>query len=129
MIYELAHIVKEKFGFIWETLECGNACIFGIMHRKGLKQVPQILSEVSNDTFTIRMTKEGDAQKLAKFFKEQPEENSLGRVDPVSETFVINEELNSIVKDLDNVISEWKDNDESVNGDLSSIDVDDILKD
>ena len=66
---------------------------------------------------------------MNKILKEQPEENSLGRVDPVSETFVINEELNSIVKDLDNVISEWKDNDESVNGDLSSIDVDDILKD
>lgn len=68
-------------------------------------------------------------QYMNKILKEQPEENSLGRVDPVSETFVINEELNSIVKDLDNVISEWKDNDESVNGDLSSIDVDDILKD
>ena len=63
-------------------------------------------------------------QYMNKILKEQPEENSLGRVDPVSETFVINEELNSIVKDLDNVISEWKDND-----DLSSIDVDDILKD
>lgn len=74
MIYELAHIVKERFGFIWEAMEWGNACLFGIMHRKGLKQVPQILSEISNDTFTIRMTEERDAQKLAKFFSEQPEE-------------------------------------------------------
>ena len=74
MIYELAHILKEKFGFIWEAMEWGNACLFGIMYRKKLKQVPQILSEVSNDTFTIRMTEEEDAQNLAKFFSEQPDE-------------------------------------------------------
>lgn len=72
MIYELAHLVKDKFGFLWKTIEWGNETLFCIKYKKELKDVPAILVEVSNDTFTIRMTKDEDAPKLAKFFSEQP---------------------------------------------------------
>lgn len=74
MLYEIAHVVKDKFGFLWEAVEWGNAEAFALMHKKGLNDIPEILKEVSNDTFTIRMTEEDDAPKLAKFFSEQPED-------------------------------------------------------
>ena len=74
MLYELAHIIKDKCGFLWETVEWGNATMFAFIHRKEMVDIPAILDKVSNDTFSIRMTEDGDAHKLAKFFSEQPEE-------------------------------------------------------
>lgn len=74
MLYEIAHIIKDKFSFLWDAIEWGNAEAFALMHGEGLKDVPEILKEVSNDTFTIRMAEENDAPKLAKFFSEQPED-------------------------------------------------------
>lgn len=74
MLYEIAHIIKERFGFLWEAVEWGNAMLFGLIHRGGLKDVPEILKQVSNETFIIRMTVDEDAPMLAKFFREQPEE-------------------------------------------------------
>lgn len=73
MLYELAHILKEKCGFLWDTVEWGNAALFGMIHQGVLKDVPTILKKVSNDTFSIRLTEKNDAPKLAKFFEEQPE--------------------------------------------------------
>lgn len=74
MLYEIAHVVKNKFGFIWDALEWGNETLFALQHSKGLKDVPEILKKVSNETFTIRLTNDEDAHKLAKFFAEQPED-------------------------------------------------------
>lgn len=74
MLYEIAHVIKDKFAFLWEAVEWGNATLFGLMHRGGLKDVPEILKQVSNETFIIRMTVDDDAPVLAKFFSEQPEE-------------------------------------------------------
>jgi len=74
MLYEIAHVVKDKFGFLWEAVEWGNEQLFCFQHRKGLKDVHEILKGVSNETFTIRLTEDSDAPKLAKFFAEQPKE-------------------------------------------------------
>lgn len=74
MLYEIAHVLKDKFGFLWEAVELGNEKLFVLMHKDSLKDIPEILKEVSNETFTIRMTDEADAPKLAKFFSEQPED-------------------------------------------------------
>lgn len=74
MLYEIAHVLKDKFGFLWEAVELGNEKLFVLMHKDSLKDIPEILKEVSNETFTIRMTDESDAPKLAKFFSEQPED-------------------------------------------------------
>lgn len=73
MFYELAHFIKDKCSFLWDTVEWGNATLFGMQYKKELKGIPTILKSISNDTFTIRMTEESDANKLAKFFAEQPE--------------------------------------------------------
>lgn len=73
MFYEFAHFIKDKCGFLWDAVEWGNASIFALYYRKEMQGIPQILNGISNDTFTIRMTEEADANKLEKFFAEQPE--------------------------------------------------------
>ena len=74
MVYELAHFIKDKISFVWDAVEWGNALFFGWFHNKGLKNIPQILAEISNESYTIRMTNDEDASRLVKFFNEQPDE-------------------------------------------------------
>lgn len=74
MLYEIAHVVKNKFYFLWEIVECVNELVFSLLHRNTLKEVPRILEGMRNDTFTIRLTNDDDAPKLARFFAEQPDE-------------------------------------------------------
>lgn len=73
MLYELAHFIKDKCSFLWDVVEWGNASLFALQYREKLKDIPQILEGISNDTFIIRITEESDANKLEKFFAEQPE--------------------------------------------------------
>lgn len=72
MLYEIAHVVKDKCSLLWDIFEWINSQIFYSLHKKSLKQIPILLKEISNDTFYVRMTTEDDASKLAEFFKEQP---------------------------------------------------------
>lgn len=74
MIYELAHVIKEKFSFIWGVLEWGNEVLFVLRHKKALKEIPRLLVDINNDTFSVRLTENADAPKLARFFSEQPQE-------------------------------------------------------
>lgn len=48
MLYELAHVIKERFGFLWDAIEWGNAEVFAFMHRKGMKRIPELLTEFSD---------------------------------------------------------------------------------
>ena len=73
MIYELAHLIKDKCSFLWGAVEWGNSSLFALQYRTKLKGIPRILEGISNNTFTIRMTRESDAKKLELFFAEQPE--------------------------------------------------------
>lgn len=74
MLYEVAHFIKDKFSFIWNAVEWGNETIFTLQHKKGLKDIPEILRKVSSDTLTVRQTKDSDVAPLVTFFAEQPEE-------------------------------------------------------
>ena len=73
MLYKLAHILRDRFGFIWNLVEWGNALVFALTHKAALKKIPAILQECSG-TYTLRMVEPADAPALAKFFAEQPEE-------------------------------------------------------
>ncbi len=73
MLYKLAHILRDKFGFIWNLIEWLNAFVFAMMHKKQLAQIPDILKKFS-DKFTLRLASSTDAKKLAEFFAEQPED-------------------------------------------------------
>lgn len=73
MLYELAHFIKDKCGFLWDAVEWGNAFMFALRYKKKLREVPQVLESICNDTFIIRMTEKTDVEKLVTFFTEQPE--------------------------------------------------------
>lgn len=72
-LYSIAHRVQAGMPWLWDVVEWGNASVFALQHRKGLKALPQLL-ERHSDRFTVSEVVVGDAEKLAKFFAEQPEE-------------------------------------------------------
>lgn len=73
MLYKFAHILRDKFGFLWNIIEWCNALVFALTHRAALKKIPGILEECSGQ-FTLRVAAPADAAPLAAFFAEQPEE-------------------------------------------------------
>lgn len=74
MLYKLAHILRDKFGFLWNLIEWGNAFVFALTHKSALNRIPAILKECSGQ-YTLRMAECADAAPLAQFFAEQPEES------------------------------------------------------
>lgn len=73
MLYEVAHIIKTKFGFIWNMIEWGNTAVFSLMKRKQMREVPSVLSGCS-DIYEIRVADETDVEELVTFFANQPKE-------------------------------------------------------
>ena len=73
MLYKLAHILRDKFGFLWNIIEWCNAFVFALMHKSALQKIPRILQECSGQ-FTLRLAAPADAASLATFFAEQPED-------------------------------------------------------
>lgn len=73
MLYEIAHIIKDRFLFLWGIVEWGNAKLFYLMHKKRLMEVNSVLESVSND-YRFRTTTEEDVEKLVVFFACQPKE-------------------------------------------------------
>ena len=73
MLYKIAHILRDRFGFLWNLVEWGNALVFALTHRSALKKIPAILQECSG-TYTLRLAELTDAAALATFFAEQPED-------------------------------------------------------
>lgn len=74
MLYKIAHILRDRFGFLWNLIEWGNAMVFALTHKTALKKIPAILQECSG-SYTLRLAESADAPALAKFFAEQPEES------------------------------------------------------
>lgn len=73
MLYEIAHVIKERFGFIWDMVEWGNATAFSLMKGNAMKKIPSVLKECS-EKYEIRLASEKDVDGLVKFFAKQPEE-------------------------------------------------------
>lgn len=73
MLYKVAHILRDRFGFLWSMVEWGNAIVFALTHRTALKKIPAILQECSG-AYILRLAELTDAAALATFFAEQPEE-------------------------------------------------------
>ena len=74
MLYKLAHILRDRFGFLWNLIEWGNAFVFALTHKSALNKIPAILKECSGQ-YTLSMAECADAAPLAEFFSEQPEES------------------------------------------------------
>lgn len=73
MLYEIAHYLRDHFGFIYDWLEDCNAWAFALRYREPLSKVDDLLKKDSCNGFTLRQTKTEDAQALADFFARQPE--------------------------------------------------------
>lgn len=73
MLYKVAHILRDRFGFLWSMVEWGNAIVFALTHWTALKKIPAILQECSG-AYILRLAELTDAAALATFFAEQPEE-------------------------------------------------------
>lgn len=73
MLYEIAHIIKERFGFIWDMVEWANATAFSLMKSSAMKKIPSVLTECS-DKYEIRVAEVSDVDGLVEFFAKQPEE-------------------------------------------------------
>lgn len=78
MLYEIAHVIRDRFGFIWECIEAFNSFLFRIRYNDGLKQIPEVLKsfskEVDNRRLVLRLAEQEDAKDLASFFAKQPVE-------------------------------------------------------
>ena len=73
MLYEIAHIIKERFGFLWDAIEWGNAEVFALMHRGEMKRIPELLAEGSG-RYLLRLATREDVEQMRAFFEAQPEE-------------------------------------------------------
>ena len=73
MLYEIAHIVKEQFGFLWDAIEWVNAEVFAFMHQSEMRRIPKLLLECSGRYHLIMATSE-HVKQLVKFFETQPED-------------------------------------------------------
>lgn len=73
MLYEIAHIVKERFGLLWDAIEWGNAEVFALMHRGEMKRIPELLAECSG-RYQLWLATRDDVERMRAFFEAQPKE-------------------------------------------------------
>ena len=73
MLYEIAHFVKERFDFLWDAIEWGNAEVFALMHHREMKRIPLLLAECSG-RYQLRLATQEDVEQMRTFFEAQPEE-------------------------------------------------------
>ena len=73
MLYEIAHIIRDKFGFLWDAIEWGNAEAFALMHHKAMKGLPELLEECSG-RYSLRLASQEDVSRMKAFFDAQPTE-------------------------------------------------------
>ena len=66
MLYKLAHIIKDKFSFLWEAIEWGNASLFYMLHKKQLAKVNKILEGIS-PKYIIRLATNNDVDILVHY--------------------------------------------------------------
>lgn len=74
MLYEIAHVIRDKFGFLWDIIEWGNSQMFCMMHRGELKRMEGILQGFSSEEYTLRESRREDVAAMERFFAAQPKE-------------------------------------------------------
>lgn len=70
MLYKLAHILRDKMGWLWNLIECFNAMLFSI--RCGRKLRHFVFSEIP-EGYEIVAMKDIPTERLIDFFHRQPE--------------------------------------------------------
>lgn len=73
MLYKLAHIIRDRFTFLWDAIEWGNALVFAFTHKTALNTIPDVLKGCG-DRYSYRLAQVEDVPALAAFFARQPKE-------------------------------------------------------
>lgn len=71
MLYKIAHIIRDKFSWLWDILECINSDLFSLRYGKRLKSFSFINIPIGYDLVPIR---DISIEKLVLFFEHQPKE-------------------------------------------------------
>ena len=71
MLYKLAHLLRDKLGWLWNIIELINSCLFSIRYGRKLKAFSFV--SVPNG-FDIVKIKDVPTEKLVEFFSQQPED-------------------------------------------------------
>lgn len=74
MVYELAHLIKKRFGFVWDCVEWGNSELFALFYKNRLQDCEKIINDGVEMPFQIRLVGENDIEKLRQFFLNQPDD-------------------------------------------------------
>lgn len=76
MLYKIAHILRDKFGFIWDLIELLNSWLFGLRYGGKLAKIEnEILQRYGKECgMTVVPMREVKTEKLAAFFAAQPED-------------------------------------------------------
>lgn len=72
MLYEIAHILRDKLSRLWNLIEYINGILFTLMYGKKLKRIA--FNEVPAG-YEIQSIKTMPTEKLVTFFRNQPEES------------------------------------------------------
>lgn len=75
MLYELAHLIKDKCSFVWNFMEWGNSVAFSIKYRKRLRHIDEVVNTGIPEQFRMRLASYGDVSGLFTFLSKQPEES------------------------------------------------------
>ena len=71
MLYKIAHIVRDKFGWLWQLVERLNAWLFSM--RYGRKLDSFFFSEIP-EGYKLVLFRNVPTEKMVAFFEHQPEE-------------------------------------------------------
>ena len=71
MLYKLAHILRDKMGWLWNLIECFNAMLFSMRYRKKLKAFA--FSKIP-EGYEIVAMRDIPTEKIVEFFNRQPKE-------------------------------------------------------
>ena len=71
MLYQIAHIVRDKFGWLWNLIERLNAWLFSMRYGRRLKEFS--FSEIL-EGYKLVSLRDVPTEKMVAFFEHQPEE-------------------------------------------------------
>lgn len=72
MVYELAHIIKERLSFLWNTIEYCNSIAFAMRYKKKLIGIDKVVNMGVSYPYKMRTLEESDIPRLVDFFEKQP---------------------------------------------------------
>ncbi len=74
MLYRIAHILRDRMPWLWNTLGVILSWLFGLRYGRRLKRVPLILAQYSDSDFTFSPLSDATIPALARMLASQPDE-------------------------------------------------------